>query len=145
MLSDVGSLINEFMPEQISQLIHVSSEYKKAVGSRISKLSHPVKYDGKRLVVAVYDNMWLQELSFLKQDIIDTLEAKGIKVNDIKFVHKYKPFSNNQLHYKKKISERESIYIERFGGFIDDDELRKAYKKALSAYFEKYSLRDFFS
>jgi len=143
-MEKLGNIIPEYLPENVACTIKLSSTYKKVVGEKVWNVSRPIKYDGKILTVAVFDNIWIQELSFLKQDIISKLKSEGADVSDIKFVHKFKPLSHDKRFYKRKITEREMVFVDRFSSFIKDDSLRQSYKKALTSYFSRYSLRDFF-
>lgn len=145
MVNSISSVMMEILPENIGELIKINSIYSKCVGSRISKISKPIKFDGKSLTVAVFDNIWLQELAFLKQDIIQKLQAENLNVEQIKFIHKFKPASSHGKRlYKKKITEKEQVFIDRFSSFIKDDNLRDSYRRALTSYFNRYSLKDFF-
>jgi hypothetical protein len=143
-MDKLGNIIAEYLPENVSHIIKISAVYKYVVGERIWKVSKPVKYDGKILTVAVFDNIWIQELSFLKQDIINKLKSEGANVSDIKFVHRFKPLTQEKKFYKRAVTEKEMVFVDRFSSFIKDDSLRQSYRKALTSYFQRYSLRDFF-
>jgi predicted nucleic acid-binding Zn ribbon protein len=49
--------------------------WKEAVGSNVARRTAAMSIRGGRLVVVVKDSTWLQELSLLKEDIIERLNS----------------------------------------------------------------------
>ena len=49
--------------------------WDEVVGPQVARNAEPIKLDQRRLVVAVKSNGWMQELSLLRHDIRDRLNA----------------------------------------------------------------------
>ncbi len=76
-----------FRKDGDGELIKIWSIWKDAVGEAISENTRPAAFKGKKLIVHVSSSPWVQQLVFLKKDIIEKLNLKlGKKLlDDIKF------------------------------------------------------------
>jgi len=70
-----------------ANMIRVWDVWTSAVGEHIGASTRPAAFKGKLLIVHVVDSAWLQQLWFLKQDIIGNVnDAVGENlVGEIKF------------------------------------------------------------
>jgi len=121
--------------------------WENVVGEMVSKHSRPDRIVGGILYIEVKNSSWINEISFLRTDIIDkynqTLKQKYIK--DIKFFLKkndsqnIKSFSTPKKNIKeserlitlKKLPSGEKQDIESSISEIDDEKLRKSLQKFL--------------
>jgi hypothetical protein len=122
----------------------ISKSWQNIVGKHNSKISRPYKLYNKKLIIAVFDNIFIQGLTFIKEDIIISLNERGFDIKDIQF--KYKPNLTTIKKEKetKKITEKEMKIIESLISNISNEELKSTFEKTLKSYFKIYSLNDFF-
>lgn len=69
------------------QLVLIWERWDRIVGESIAKNARPAAFKGKLLLVEVSSSVWIHQLQFLKEEIIDTINAAFGKevVNEIKF------------------------------------------------------------
>ena len=122
--------------------------WEDVVGEMVSKHSRPDRIVNGILYIEVKNSSWINEISFLRTDIIDkynlTLKQKYIK--DIKFFLKKNDSQTNKPFFMpknktvkesersitlKKLSSGEKQEIEDNIGDIDDEKLRKSLQKFL--------------
>jgi len=87
------------------------------------------------LTLGVFDNIWLQELSFLKNDIISRLQTKDIFVKEIRFLLCTRKKKIKKITKHKSLESEDKNIIKKISENIMDTSLKENYKKALSAYF----------
>lgn len=107
------------------------------VGPQIAAKAHPVAFRSSTLVVEVTNAPWLQQLNFLKKDIIEKLNSRlGSRlINDIQL----RAGTRNQLtaatpRPEKKprpLSAADNSRIDREAGQIEDAELRDIFSGLL--------------
>jgi predicted nucleic acid-binding Zn ribbon protein len=87
----IGSVINKVLRtcryESDEDLAQVWSLWASAVGEDIAKNARPEAFKGKLLLVHVTSSAWMQQLQFLKKDIINKVnDALGnTLIEEIKF------------------------------------------------------------
>ena len=87
----IGSVINKVLKthrhEFDEDLAQVWNLWDRAVGEAVAKNARPAAFKGKLLLVNVVSSTWMNELQFLKKDIIKKInEALGkALVEEIKF------------------------------------------------------------
>ncbi len=61
--------------------------WQEIVGPQIAHNSQPLKWQGNTLIVKVRHASWMQELSFLRSNIIEKIKLAipGINIKDIRF------------------------------------------------------------
>ena len=80
------SVIYRLGGERHQRFIRVFMAWKQLVGDLLSERSHPVKLDNDVLFVGVQNSAWMQELIFLKADIIKNYKSQfGEDLQDIIF------------------------------------------------------------
>ena len=85
-----GVTINENADPDVTadmELVRVWELWEAAVGQAIAANTRPAAFRGKLLVVEVTSSTWLQELQFLKSDLITQVNAALGKplIGDIRF------------------------------------------------------------
>lgn len=131
--------------KSIGEVLQLSTVWRLVVGTQNAEISVPVRFNSGKLTVAVFDNIFIQGLSFIKEDIIEKLQQHDVAVKEIVFVFKPKYVKPKKKIQKRKITEQEAGFIERLSMAIDDPKLRKGYRSALEKYFGVYSLEEFLS
>lgn len=81
--SALSALMKELGMESALGLYRIKARWSGLFGRPLTLHSHPSGLHGGRLVINVDSPAWLQELSFLKDDMLGKLRPLG--VNDIRF------------------------------------------------------------
>jgi len=90
--SHIGTLINNVLNKcrnerPDSEMTRIWALWDKTMGVTIAENARPAAFKGQLLVVQVASSPWMQQLQFLKKDIIQKLNSALGKelVQDIKF------------------------------------------------------------
>lgn len=121
----------------------LGSRWKSIFGPSIGMHSYPAKLVGKKLTILVDHPTWMQELSFLKPQVLAKIqeELKGTDIRDIRFElgqHPSAPPEENRFPHhsaKRKLEEEEIDFIERAAEQIDDPEIQGAARRAMTKGF----------
>ncbi len=83
----IRGILNQSRVETDASMIRVWDIWEKAVGQAIAGNTQPAAFKGDLLIVHATSSSWLQQLRFLKGDIIKkvNLYLGQTKVKDIKF------------------------------------------------------------
>jgi len=148
----ISPLLKKINIKQVSQAYSVVILWDDIVGSTISKHSIAVRIVKGVLYVAVDSSSWLNEIRFLKEDIISKYNSRLDKniVLDIKFFvqkvlkedQEKKEYRNNTSEKKEdeeeqqvivleELPEEDLIAIEKEAQAIDDFRLREHFQKFL--------------
>lgn len=130
----------------LSNYLLLERKWRLSVTKKIADNTTPIKIsDNHVLTVFVHDNLWLQELGYMKEEIIEMLRKSDIFIIDIKF--KYSPHKEalkecpkydenpitqeieNEIYYSTLKFKSEPFY----------NELNSALRK----YFTRYTLTDY--
>lgn len=129
----------------ISNFVTLSKVWKISTTEGIALVTTAIRIDSKgELLVLVHDNIWLTELNYLKVELLERLNANGMKVKSLNF--KYSPAyvkNSKQKQRLRVITEDEKIYIENISQNINNKELKESFKNAMYAYFQRYTLTSF--
>lgn len=85
--SIISKTLKQFRGEGEEHLVNIWKMWDDAVGEYIAKHTQPEAFKGKILLVKVTDSSWIQELQFLKKDIITRVNhalGKNL-IEEIKF------------------------------------------------------------
>lgn len=116
-----------------------------AVGAQIAAKARPVSIRDGMLTVAVANSPWMQQLTFLKQGIIDKLNAQlGCElVRDIFLKSgqvEASPTPPNRIHSPlRQLSSNEIIGIAEQTATVTDPELQQAFSRLLSRHLTSTS------
>lgn len=131
------------VPNSVNEMLTLGAAWPEIVGKQNSQICMPVKLVQGKLTVAVLDNIYIQGLTFIKEEMIEKLVDAKVPVSDIHFVFKPIYVKPKKKKIKRKITEQEKGFITRLSSQIEDSGLRESYERALTAYFHQYSLNDF--
>ena len=112
--------------------------WNDAVGKSVAAKAQPVGFRDGTLTVVVSSAPWMQQLTFLKQGIIDKLnERLGIDLVRDLFLKSGKPHPPSRVTASAKkpdrrLTEEETARIAGHTAVIDDPELREAIAAILS-------------
>ena len=130
----------------ISNYISLEKKWRSSVTKKIGDNTTPIKINDKLvLTVLVHDNLWLHELGYMKEEIIEMLRKSDIFIMDLKF--KYSP-QKEILKERPKFDENpitqeieNEIYYStlKFKSEPFYNELNSALRK----YFTRYTLADY--
>lgn len=83
----VGNLMQNYRQSKDIQLTQIWSIWDQAVGGSIAENAQPAAFKGELLLVHVTNSPWLQQIRFMKEDIIRQVnEALGQPlIKDIRF------------------------------------------------------------
>lgn len=139
--------INQFITQDgncIKKFVDLNNMWKQVVEEHIASNTIVTKITRNTLNVIVKDNILHTELSYMNDDIVSKLEKFGLNINKIKYI--YSPYTSTDKKkelIKNQIGDRELFYIEKCSKVIDNEELRKSFKNAMRAYFERYTFDEF--
>ena len=139
-LSDVLSAL--FHDLKIEGRMAYGAIYKiwmTAVGEQIARNAYPAAFRGGILFVNVVSSVWMQELSFLKENILEKLnrELKGAKLKDIRFKIGPVPQTGDVFcEPLPSLNAEEVESIRRETASIADPELRETFQRVIAAHLK---------
>lgn len=139
----LSECISNSVSKPIGDMMHLAVVWRAIVGKQNAEISVPVRFNSGKLTVAVFDNIFIQGLTFIKEDIIEKFEENKFIVEDIIFVFKPKYIRPERKIVKRKITDQEYGFISRLSAQIDNLAIREGYRRALESYFGVYSLEEF--
>jgi len=143
-MKQLSDILPPNIKKQAAYLAEANRVWKKCAGDMVATVTMPLKVVKDVLYIAVNDNVWMNELSMMKREILTKLEQEGRVYKDIKFL--YRPldrYAKPGGDIKRQVTKKEKEIIERTANVFDDEEMKNKFKKAMHAYFELYSLEDF--
>ncbi len=118
--------------------------WEEIAGPAVAAHSRPARWQGKNLIVRVDSAPWMQELSFLKEEMVGRIRKEfpasdigGIKLEQGELppmqAGRAKPSPANS----RPLVDEEREFIERSVERIQDDGVREAARRAMAKSFEK--------
>jgi len=145
-MKKIYDILAETQDDSISSYINIISKWKKSVTPHIASNTTPIKIDkNKNMHVLVHDTIWLQELNFMKDELINILTTKtDLDIKSLTF--KYSPLKIKKSNYTKAllpITDGIKNEIHYISLKFKDYEFYDAYKSAMTKYFTRYTLDEF--
>jgi predicted nucleic acid-binding Zn ribbon protein len=83
----LSDLLNEHRRQSGREMIRICELWEDIVGAAIANNAQPVGYQKRLILINVTSSVWIQQLQFIKGDILSRMrEAAGdVLVDDIKF------------------------------------------------------------
>ncbi len=140
-LQDIlGSILQNIPQEHKTEYIRIRAIWNKTVGQRIAEKAQPASVRKNILFVNVENSVWMQELHFLRDKIIEKInsELHSAKIEDIRFkVGSISPPVQRGLTHKLPALNSEEIQkIAQQSSSIEDPELRQAFERVMAAYMK---------
>lgn len=116
----------------------LTKTWNEAVGPLIAANTHPNVRRNDTLFVHVTSSMWLHQLMFMKQEIIDKVNSHftGLIIRDIHFAIGKKPKdskgASSPLSTAGKMKQRDRELIERSLDGLSDDELKDILRRVMT-------------
>jgi predicted nucleic acid-binding Zn ribbon protein len=115
------------------------NRWPELVGSEVASHSQPARWQGNTLVVRVEHPAWIQELTFLKPQMIASIKEKlpRTPIKEIRFEVGKLVARNEDGEEVEKVEIRELTadereFVEQATGEISDPDIREAAEKAMS-------------
>ncbi|ADR19595.1 DUF721 domain-containing protein [Calditerrivibrio nitroreducens] len=128
-------IAEDLLTPDLLKIFRLSANWEKIMGEFIGKNSIPIKLSNNQLIIAVVDNIWMNEFSFMKAEFLERLHSYGYKfVSDIKFVVKLKPKMENKPSNPVEITDQMIEKAKNLSSVIKDQSLRERFEKAFLSY-----------
>ena len=118
-------------------IYRIRNIWTDVVGNSVAEHTLPEKVSGKILIVEVSNSVWMQELHFLKDKILEKLNMQfdNLKLDNIRF--KAGSFHHNRpakpLKRTLPLNRDEILLVEKESSAIRDDAIREAFQKMRQA------------
>jgi hypothetical protein len=132
-------LLTRLSLEDKITLSRLRREWSQVFGDPLSRHTGPAEIDKGTLVIAVDTPVWLQQLKFFRQEMLEKLNGYGIR--DIRFrlgrVYRNNPDSGQAggdakgADRKTEPSESDLRWIDETLTPVDDEDVREALRRAL--------------
>lgn len=149
----IGNILSVFWrnntPNAMSNWFRIISIWPKIAGINIAKRARPLKVAGKTLYLTVETSAWMEELKYIKEDIIKKTnnELQYTAVEDIifrlgKITYTQKTSAptrrpnSNQLAgnaHTTQLSQKEMDNIDRLVASVKDEGLKETIRRAIIA------------
>ncbi len=132
--------IDELLSEQsfsgdVLKIFKISANWTKVMGDFIGKNSTPIKINNDQLVIAVSDNLWMNEFTMMKNEFLERLKGFGYNhIKDIRFVVKHISKKNEPFNCEPVFTDDMIKLASEVSKVIKNDELRVKYERAFLAY-----------
>ncbi|PIR26231.1 MAG: hypothetical protein COX62_00030 [Deltaproteobacteria bacterium CG_4_10_14_0_2_um_filter_43_8] len=116
-------------------------KWAKITGASVAKHTSPAKWLGRTLLIHVSNSSWLQELTFMKQDIIKKIKESypELVLNDLKFQvgPLQKPARKSFSFWSiKALTEDEKEFIAQSVSQVKDEELQEIIRRTMKKSFQ---------
>ncbi len=113
--------------------------WEAAVGQQIAAQSRPERIRRDTLVVTVRNSIWMQQLHFLKTELISKVNASpaGFSIKDIRFSIGQFPLSPGKGNEKTtpppagQLKQRDKKMVESCLALLKDDDLKEIIKRVM--------------
>ena len=139
-LQDLKSLLHSIVSGMegvpLQEQLRIQDMWEAVVGPHIAKKASPEGVKNGILFVSVESSVWMQELTFMKQQILERLtqscESSGVKDIRFKLGKISQGMVNSDEALLPELSEEEQAIIEKQTGAIEDQEIRASLQSLFS-------------
>ncbi|TSK04274.1 MAG: DUF721 domain-containing protein [Geobacter sp.] len=133
----LGSILRGTPAEMRLKEGRIWEVWDEAVGSKIASHAQPVAFREGTLTVHVDSAPWLQQLTYLKKDLItkvnEALDEELVKELQMKAAKVRSAVAKPQQPVKRrKLTEEEQVWIKEQAQAVDDPELRAVFERLIS-------------
>jgi len=119
------------------------NRWDEIAGHMIAKNAQPEKWRNGTLTIRVKNSSWVQELGFMKQDLLEKIRkaCPQLQITEIRFeVGRLYPKRKLQKPRKrvldKELNAEELEFIQQACNEVDDEELRTTIEQAMRKHFQ---------
>ncbi len=132
----LGSILRGTPAEMRLKEGRIWEVWDEAVGSKIASHAQPVAFREGTLTVHVDSAPWLQQLTYLKKDLIikvnEALDEELVKELQMKAAKVRSAVAKPQQPVKRrKLTEEEQVWIKEQAQAVDDPELRAVFERLI--------------
>ena len=143
-ISALGDILNSVLHDMKSGVgkehIMLRDTWNKAVGDRIAENTHPESVRKGVLFVNVSNSVWMQELHFLRDKILEKVnkEPGSTRIEEIRFKIGPLPGSLRKASSEQlpSLSNEELERVRQQASPIEDPDLRQSFQGLMEAYFK---------
>lgn len=149
-LNSLGEIVTDKIEnEKKFKEAFIIANWKNIVGKKLSEKSQPLYIKNKTLIMRVENSAWIQQINFLKKEIIknindflngnyiEKLSIRTGKINDYD-IEEDKKEENNNIDLKSINLEREDIFlIKSIIENIKDEDIKRSFYRAMSKNLKK--------
>ena len=135
-MQSISNILDEFLKElklnRGKSLQCIRNNWETIIGDAIARHTYPAYLKGQTIDITVDSNPWLQNLTFMKEMILEKL--RDYNINDIRFrIGKIpKPENTEASLMKRKLSEEERMFIQKSLLVLEDEELRECFEQLMT-------------
>ena len=130
------SIVTTIDGAPLQEQLRIREMWEAVVGPHIAKKASPEGIRNGILFVSVESSVWMQELTFMKQQILERINkvCESSKVQDIRFKLGKTPqgMDNSNEGILPELNEEEQAMIEKQTGAIEDQDVRASLQSLLS-------------
>ena len=139
-LQDIlGTVLGDMDMGPKAEYVMIHRIWNSAVGSGIAENTCPVSIRNGILFVTVSNSVWMHQLHFLKDKILEKVNSElgSSTLGDIRFkIGNVTPLPTpNHSDPLPELDKREKEKIRREASLIDDPELCESFRRVMEAYF----------
>ncbi|TGU75197.1 DUF721 domain-containing protein [Geomonas terrae] len=133
----LGSILRGTPAEMRLKEGRIWEVWDEAVGSKIASHAQPVAFREGTLTLHVDSGPWLQQLTYLKKDLIvkvnEALDEELVKELYLKSGKvRSTAQKSQQAVQRRKLTEEEQVWIKEQAQAVDDPELRAVFERLIS-------------
>ncbi len=136
----LNSMFHEMNIENRMELYKIYSIWQKAVGAKIAEQTFPEKLSRGLLFVNVSNSVWMQELHFLRDIILEKInkELTCIQLREIRFKIGVLPRSEDKTDSVQppSLNKLETEKIRKDASSIKDEDMRQSFHRMMEAYLK---------
>lgn len=123
----LGGILARHNIRKIGALANIAADWRAVCGDAVARHCAPADLRDGVLSIVVDSPVWMQQLSFLKAELLDRLRPHGIE--DIRFTRGKLPGSSDTSRRKsaarrRAVKPEDAEFIEKCGNAVEDDGLR---------------------
>jgi len=143
-ISALGDILNSLFHDMKadSGMEHIMPRdiWNKAVGARIAENTHPEFIREGILFVNVASSVWMQELHFLRDKILEKVnnELDSTQIKEIRFKIGPLPGSAHKTYSEQipSLTKEEMEKVKQQASSIQDPDLRQSFQRVMAAYLK---------